>query len=138
MDPRKQIFTLLAEGVPPNKIELLLDTGEKETLQRYVDIAQVNWLFHGNDLVAKYIQAVRVVPETIMVNGFEVPAPVDVEPNKGERYFVPNPAHKGFVHSYIWEGDDYDYTLLPRKIIHSTRENAIAHAKAMLGIDPSK
>lgn len=138
MEPRKQIFTLLAEGVTPNKIELHLDTGEKTTLQRYINVAQLHWLFNGNELVAKYIQAVQVIPETIMVNGFEVPAPMAEAPNREEFYYVSNTAHMAYSQCFTWNDGNYDFAVLSRKIAHKTRENAVAHAKAMLGIDPTK
>lgn len=36
----------------------------------------------------------------------------------------------------VWCGDVCDTRWLPRGILHSTKEAAVAHAKAMLGIDP--
>lgn len=138
MEPRKKIFALLAEGVHPSKIEILLVSGEKATLQQYADCMQLYWLIGGSENATHRIEAVQVIPDTIEVNGFKVPAPMVVEPDMGDRYFTPDLARKDFAQEYRWRDDEYDFLFLSREIIHSTRENAVAHAKAMLGIDPSK
>ena len=72
-------------------------------------------------------------PKTIVVNGFEVPAPLDkVEVGTVVYAASPASAHPCIEMVYAsWYSHYFD-----RKLVHATREAAVAHAKAMLGIDP--
>lgn len=79
----------------------------------------------------------RVKPKTILVNGFEVPEPMREAPNDGVKYFFPNLSYNGYFWSHEWENDGVDVRMLSRGLIHLTKEAAIAHAKAMLGINPN-
>lgn len=78
----------------------------------------------------------RVKPKTILVNGFEVPEPMREAPNDGVKYFFPNLSYNDYFWSYGWDNDDVDVRMLERGLCHTTKEAAIAHAKAMLGINP--
>lgn len=79
----------------------------------------------------------RIKPKTIMVNGFEVPEPMREDLNNFERYFTPSVGSDSLCNHHSWESDGYDKRHLSRGLIHLTKEAAIAHAKAMLGIDPN-
>lgn len=79
----------------------------------------------------------RVKPKTILVNGFEVPEPMREAPNDGVKYFFPNLSYNDYFWRHEWENDRVDVRVLERGLCHSTKEAAIAHAKAMLGIDPN-
>lgn len=80
----------------------------------------------------------KPITKTIKVNGFDVPAPMSENIKAGDKYFFPAPAiERYFQHTY-WDGGDFDKLNLARGTIHKTQESAIAHAKAMLGIDPNK
>lgn len=78
----------------------------------------------------------RLKPATIMVNGFEVPKPMSESPGYGNDYFMTNINDDSFYEEYSWSDDTYDNQWLQRNICHTTKEAAIAHAKAMLGINP--
>lgn len=79
----------------------------------------------------------RRKPRTIQVNGFDVPEPVRKKLKDGDKYFVPSVSSKDFFGgTWIWFSDGCGQTMLSRGLIHLTKENAIIHAKAMLGIDP--
>lgn len=78
----------------------------------------------------------RIKPRTIIVNGFEVPAPMREAPNDGVKYFFPNLSYNDYFWSHEWENDRVDVRVLERGLCHTTKEAAIAHAKAMLGISP--
>lgn len=72
-------------------------------------------------------------PKIIKVNGFEVPAPLD-KVEVGTTVYAASPASVDLC-------DELEYgpwysLYSDRKIVHATREAAVAHAKAMLGIDP--
>jgi len=78
----------------------------------------------------------RVKPKTILVNGFEVPEPMREAPDDGAKYFIPSINNDCFVGYHNFHGDRCDKRWLSRGLVHSTKSAAIAHAKAMLGIDP--
>lgn len=74
-------------------------------------------------------------PKTITVNGFEVPAPIDKAPHAGDVYWVPYPLGKTLCMASTYK-DACDRVRFERGLIHANKEAAVAHAKAMLGIDP--
>ena len=73
---------------------------------------------------------------TIVVNGFEVPAPITCPPEKGAVYYVAYLMDDAYQCQWIWQGDMMDRLALERGLAHTTEAAAVAHAKAMLGIDP--
>lgn len=78
------------------------------------------------------------IPKTIKVNGFDVPAPMSEAPEIGDEYFTPQTGYAVFYCANKWICDGYDHRFLSRGLVHATESAAIAHAKAMLGIDPTK
>lgn len=77
-------------------------------------------------------------PKTRIINGFEVPAPVAARPEKFDYYYAPSLQDDSFYFSYVWTEDSVDKKCLARGLVFLTKEDAIANAKAMLGIDPHK
>lgn len=75
-------------------------------------------------------------PKTHVVNGFEVPKPLIAHPAKAKFYYFPNPSVGNWYSGTEWEGDAVDFTRLERNIVFLNKEDAIANAKAMAGIDP--
>lgn len=75
----------------------------------------------------------RLKPRTITVNGREIVAGEDSPPT-GEFFFTDIESVDCFG-STVWGGTRLDKLRLERGLVHLTKENAIAHAKAMLGID---
>lgn len=81
----------------------------------------------------RYLREIK----TIIVNGFEVPAPVREPLKLGEDYFVPSVTCIDFIDCDSWDGYETDETFMSRGLIHRTKAAAAAHAKAMCGIDPN-
>ena len=75
-------------------------------------------------------------PKTIKVNGFDVSEPMRETPAEDTRYYLTSIHSVNYYEWAVWCGDVHDAQWLSRGILHSTSEAAIAHAKAMLGIDP--
>ena len=75
-------------------------------------------------------------PKTIKVNGFDVPEPMREAPAEGERYYVAAPTESCWCVVQSWDGYKLYLVWLSRGVAHNTQEAAVAHAKAMLGIDP--
>lgn len=77
------------------------------------------------------------IQKTIKVNGFDVPAPMSEALVLNSVYFTPQTGYEVFYCKNAWRGDKFDSRFLSRGLVHSTESAAIAHAKAMLGIDPN-
>ena len=75
-------------------------------------------------------------PKTIKVNGFDVPEPMREAPVEDAAYFVAEPSATDYYNEFSWNGFQGETNLLRRGLVYSTKEAAVAHAKAMLGIDP--
>ena len=75
-------------------------------------------------------------PKTIKVNGFDVPEPMRDEPAENATYAVAQPSEGDYYNEFSWGGCPLETNWLQRGLLHSTKEAAVAHAKAMLGIDP--
>ena len=75
-------------------------------------------------------------PKTIKVNGFDVPEPMREAPAEGVRYYVASTQARELCLSRGWDGWELDLRCLRRGLVYATAEAAVAHAKAMLGIDP--
>lgn len=77
----------------------------------------------------------RLKPRTITVNGREIVEPERKALEDDQAYWVPSIAREELQSQANWAGDAFDLRCLERGLVHLTKENAIAHAKAMLGID---
>ena len=85
---------------------------------------------HHWDIVGMY-------PETKVINGFEVSAPETEELECGTRYYVASREGRLFHFCAIWDDHDMDKLWLGRGLVFLNKEDAIANAKAILGIDPN-
>jgi len=126
--PHAEVLRAIADGVPLSEFEASPTNDWCEASDQYHRIG---------DMV-RYPEKwqIRRKPQHIMVNGFKVPKPLDVMPKRDDDYYGPSFDSRGFYESYSWASDSVDDRLFSRKVIHATKEAAIAHAKAMLGIDP--
>ena len=74
-----------------------------------------------------------------IVNGFSVPAPETEAPSEGRLVvFIANPAHEGWYIYTQWYATSSDKLCLARGLIFLNEDDAIANAKAMCGINPTK
>lgn len=96
----------------------------------------------GNWFIVEYLYELeeheffRIKPKTRMINGFEVPCAMDKEPEHNQKYFIPAlDVHDFYVISLYNCG--WDTQNFKRGLCFSNKEDAIAAAKAMLGIDPN-
>ena len=74
----------------------------------------------------------RRKPQTITVNGVEVPEPMRKEPKKTQHYYLAYPISKNMYAQFDWAGTKADKLWFEKGLIHHTREAAIAHTKALL------
>ncbi len=73
----------------------------------------------------------KLEPETININGHEVPRPLD-KINKGEDYYLIDLNSAKLYKHGIWKDLYYLTEFLRRGLVHSTRNNCIKHAEALL------
>ena len=111
-------------------------------IKAFVDGEEIVYMGYeaSNPDFSSDIRHYKIKPKTIKVNGFEVPEPVKEELILGQYYFIPSPTNfevNDLFEDFSWDSDRHDKSFLDRGIIHLTKENAIAHAKAMLGINPN-
>lgn len=116
-------------------LPLVIAQANGEVIQQYVETH--GWLDCKEPTAFVDGCKYRVKPKTILVNGFEVPEPMREAPNDGVKYFFPNLSYNDYFWSHEWGNDGVDVRMLERGICHTTKEAAIAHAKAMLGINPN-
>lgn len=83
------------------------------------------------------VRPIKPIIKTIKVNGFDVPAPMSEVPMIDSEYFMSSVTGELLFETYFWHADSADKRWLSRGLVHSTKSAAIAHAKAMLGIDPN-
>lgn len=77
-------------------------------------------------------------PKTHIVNGFEVPAPESEPLKTNVKYYCSDSSEPDWFFWSTWVGDETDTMWLARNLVFLNKEDAIANAKAMLGIDPYK
>lgn len=75
--------------------------------------------------------------KTIICNGFTVNAAMSKEPKNWSQYFYPDLTNSEFYEQKSFDSE-WDCRLFDRGLCFSNKEDAIAMAKAMLGIDPAK
>lgn len=125
MTPHKhaEVLRQIADGVPLSEFEV---RGAGHPQPTWMTLAFANFLARPD------FWEVRRKPQHIFVNGFKVPKPLEAD--SGGELWAPNLMADEFANQWHLPSDRKD--AIERGIAHSTTEAAIAHAKAMLGIDP--
>lgn len=95
-----------------------------------------NWLNMSNHPAWISDYNYRRKPQTILVNGIEVPEPVRKPLKESETYWLAVPTNRNRAVSIVWIDDKDDEYALQCGLIHLTKEAAVLHAEAML--KPSK
>lgn len=74
----------------------------------------------------------RLAQETITVGDVSFPKPESEPLEDADEYWVVASTYADYVTSFVWRGDQFDKWALSRGLVHSSKENAIAHAKALI------
>lgn len=85
-----------------------------------------------NDLCYDY--EYRVKPKTIRIGEYDVPEPMREIPARGTTYYVVDTVAPSSPGDYTWVGDTADIGWFNLGILHSTRDAAVLHAKALLSL----
>ena len=80
----------------------------------------------------------RLKPRTIRIGEIDVPEPMRSAPEAGSCYFFLALTGSGMVVESEWGGNWVDELSLSRGICHTTKEAAIAHAKALILVSGGK
>lgn len=118
------VLRAIADGVPLSEFEITCSgwiSKSWDCLHGYA-----TWLKDPDEY------EIRRKPQHIIVNGFKVPKPLDVVPDA--RIYIPCFTEDDLIDS--WDSFMPKESAVLHGCAHLTKEAAIAHAKAMLGIDP--
>lgn len=74
----------------------------------------------------------RMPQETITVGDVSFPKPYHGEMLYKQEYYYPIMDYASLFGSNTWENDRADLFLMKKGLVHLTKENAIAHAKALI------
>lgn len=125
MTPHKhaEVLRQIADGVPLYEFEV-----SGNGLGHWMELK------HASIIAEPDFWVVRRKPQYIMVNGFKVPRPLSL-PLKDGYLYVADIGREEFYEA-IQVGSIWADRAKQRGIAHATKEAAIAHAKAMLGLNP--
>lgn len=70
------------------------------------------------------------------INGFSVPVPLKEAPPAMTKYFLIDLSNYSFSTNITWNNLEIEQMWLERGLIFLEKEDAVANAKAMLGINP--
>lgn len=79
----------------------------------------------------------QIIPKTININGFEVPAPERSPLKYGTLYYKTNIDTYHSIPEYVWEDDTPDRVSLTNGYVHLTRNAAEIHRNALLSFTKS-
>lgn len=127
-------------NTPHPKAEILRAIADGKIVQRRNALyIKDDWFDDDNPLVYLTDDTFewRIKPETIDINGIEVPCPVREPLRYGQIYYTPRIRDEVLYAELKWNDDNIDRRLLERGLIHLTKESAIAHAEALLSFTRS-
>lgn len=78
------------------------------------------------------------IPKTIQIGAFSVPEPMREKPEIGSEYWFVEASCEDGVFMGYWNGAKEDILRLERGQCHLTRDNCIAHAKALFSFSEIK
>ena len=77
-------------------------------------------------------------PKTIRIGEFDVPEPLREAPRLCAILFTPNLVTTSGYLCITWDSDGTDDRMLQRGLLHTTKEAAIIHTKALLSLTETK
>ena len=77
-------------------------------------------------------QSYRRKPQTITVNGIEVPEPMRKAPLVGEKYWIATPDGPSLFHEIHWDNGTGVRMWHERGLVHLSKYAAIQHARALI------
>lgn len=91
----------------------------------YMGSTPVSWLLDGD-------HQFRLAQEMIKIGDVSFPKPYQGEIQIGQHYYIPKLIKESGYEPLIWEDIVFDKMCMANNMLHLTKENAIAHAKALI------
>ena len=76
----------------------------------------------------------RVKPDTVVINGYEVLAPLREAPTCGTEYYHASRSKTAL--KYVWAGSAMDYNFLDMGVVFLSKGDAAAYVKAVFNPEP--
>ena len=92
----------------------------------------------GAPLEELYLNGWELAPETIEINGIEVPKPETTAPPSGTIAYIPAIYGISEFHTVEWNNSYLLQEALAKGLIHLSKDNAIAHTRALLSFTSSE
>lgn len=118
---------------------------KKELMQAFLNGEQLQYSLESdrwydwNPFLDEFISEMYYAPtrirtklKTVLINGIEVPHPVTETLKENTYYAYVSLGSNTMCLNNVWANSEVDCRLLLRGLIHTSDENAIAHAKALL------
>ena len=86
-----------------------------------------------SDLIEEYIK-----PNTININGYEVPEPVREPLKNGKEYYAASPHTRGKPYLYKWVNCEFDKHALKNGLIHKNKKAVKKHNRALMSFTKLK
>ena len=121
--PKGEQAAVPGKVVYTNETQLIVDWGCTNDLATFARVTAGRHLSYG--------------VEQFLVNGFEVPAPLEADPGEDQVVYAADPTLLEWYCTLPREAVVYRPRAIARGLAHDTAEAAIAHAKAMAGVNPT-
>lgn len=126
----------MRELQPHPQAEWLIAMAQGKPVQRFT--AGGLWVGASLNCLCNYPSGTfRIKPETITINGHEVPCPVREPLGAGQGFWLADTTHTCLCAWYAWSSTTLYRSWLDLGLIHSTKEAASAHAEALLSFTRS-
>lgn len=124
------------ELTPHPKADILRAIADGKTVQmRSTSAHEDNEWWEPGDIL-QYINdghhEFRIKPETMSINGHEFPMPAREPLKVGQKYWIPRIDLGDYAETHTWSDHYLDAGYLKLGLSQTTREGAIAQAKAMI------
>ena len=125
MHPYSTILKSVAEG---KTIQVLEANVDPDLPSVWIDITADDALADVSD--ESYApEDMRVKPDTVVINGYEVMAPLREAPACGEEYYPASRSKTAL--KFIWANSAMDYNFLDMGVVFLSKEDAAAYVKAL-------
>ena len=123
--PEGEKAAVSGKVVYTNEAEFIVDWGPPNSLASFSRVTAERHLSYG--------------VEQFIVNGFDVPAPLEADPGEDQEVYAADPTLPEWHLTFIPTESSVALRalMIARGLAHDTAAAAIAHAKALVGVDPT-
>lgn len=122
---------------PQEVLQALMDNQDVE----FIEANSNEWFAFNERFAIKYLYQEHLLfrkkPEMLTIGDVSFPKPYQGKMEYDTIYYYPTVDFKSLCDSTTWTDTPNDFMLMNRCLVHLTKENAIAHAKALLKLSGS-